>query len=289
MVIDFSTLTIFLSPIQFVFFITLCVYLIDTDNELTSYNGTVKLVNSDVQRDPIPSPLCPSSPLSSERFNRSQFAFPNIEDCLEAASISWDFIDKIIYINAEDSIERNEAMLRDFLPVFQKKSEDIIRFEALLPDANMPKVQGTAKSHIGALQLALVNGFRNVLILEDDVLWRVSSEKKNLLLLQDLVQRPFDAIIFGGTFVHHDQNHRARHSYAASSYLVYGEYFNTLLGNFQEGLMKLNMEPHIKSYSIDVWWNRLMQQDLWYIVTPALVIQTSYPEQFGYSGNGTDF
>ena len=134
-----------------------------------------------MQRDPTPSPLCPSSHLSSESFNRSQFAFPIIEDCLEAASISWDFIEKIIYINAAN--ERNDAMMRDFLPVFRKSSEDIIRFEALLPDSNMPKVQGTAKSHIGALQLALVNGFRNVLILEDDVLWRVSSNKMNLLLL----------------------------------------------------------------------------------------------------------
>jgi hypothetical protein len=48
-----------------------------------------------------------------------------------------------------------------------------------------------------------------------------------------------------------------RHSYSASSYLVNGEYILTLLGNFQEGLMKLNMEPGVKMYSIDVCWNRL--------------------------------
>jgi len=58
---------------------------------------------------------------------------------------------------------------------------------------------------------------------------------------------------------------------------VIGEYLLTLLGNFQEGLMKLNLEPGVKMYSIDVWWNRLMKHDLWYIVTPALVIQSSYP------------
>jgi hypothetical protein len=107
--------------------------------------------------------------------------------------------------------------------------------------------QRVAISHIGALQLALVNGFRNVLILENDVLWRVSSNKMNLLLLQELVERPFDVIIFGGTFVHHDEDHRARHSYAASSYFVNGEYVNTLISNFQEGLLKLNLEPQIKS------------------------------------------
>ncbi len=104
--------------------------------------------------------------------------------------------------------------------------------------------------------MALEGSFRNVLILEDDVLWRVS---------------PY----------HHDDDHCARHSYAASSYLVIGEYILTLLGNFQESLMKLNMEPGVKMYAIDVWWNRLMNQDIWFILTPAIVIQSSYPEQLG--------
>jgi len=62
--------------------------------------------------------------------NASQFAHPNVTDCLEVSSISWDFIDKIICINARHSTDRNEAMLRDFLPVFRKREEDIIRYEA---------------------------------------------------------------------------------------------------------------------------------------------------------------
>jgi hypothetical protein len=86
--------------------------------------------------------------------------------------------------------------------------------------------------------------------------------------------------------VHHDEEHRASHSYAASSYLVQGEYILTLLGNFQEGLKNLNMNPKSKGYSIDVWWNRLLKVDLWYVVTPALVIQTSYPIEFGYGKDG---
>jgi len=231
--------------------------------------------------------LCAASPsYFSQPQNVTQFALPIMDDCLEASSISWDFIDKIIYINAKKATERNKAMLRDFLPVFQKDSTDIIRFEAISHDENMPKVQGTAKSHIGALQFALENGFKNVLILEDDVLWRVSPNRTNLLLLQDLVTRPYDVVILGGTFVHHNEDNRATHSYAASSYLVHGDYILSLLGNFQEGLLNLNMKPGKKGYSIDVWWNRILQVDIWYVVTPALVIQTSYPIEFGYSKDG---
>ena len=233
-------------------------------------------------------PLCPSPIIDLRLLNSSpQYAFPIVEDCLDASTISWDFIDKIVYINAKQATDRNEAMLRDFLPVFKKSNEDIIRFEALPHDENMPKVQGTGKSHIGALQLSLEGGFKNVLILEDDVLWRVSADRTNLLLLQNLVTRPFDVVIFGGAFVHQDQEHRASHSYAASSYLVNGEYLLTLLGIFQEGLLNLNMNPKNKGYSIDVWWNRVLKVDLWYVVTPALVIQTSYPIEFGYGRNGT--
>jgi len=74
---------------------------------------------------PQSSPVCaPTSTL--KRANSSQWALPNVTDCLEAASISWDFIDKVIYINARHSTERDEAMLRDFLPVFKKSSEDVI-------------------------------------------------------------------------------------------------------------------------------------------------------------------
>jgi len=56
------------------------------------------------------------------------------------------------------------------------------------------------------LQLAFDGDFRNVLILEDDVLWRVDPNRVNLLFLQELVFKPYDVIICG-TFVHHDDDH----------------------------------------------------------------------------------
>lgn len=268
-----------LPPYRLLLFVSLCVFLLDSEDLVNN----PQLLTSDA---PHRSQMC--APSSTKKLaNSSQFAFPNETDCLEAASISWDFIDKIIYINARHSIDRNEVMLRDFLPVFKKSSEDVIQFDETY-ESTLIHAQRVAKSHIGALQLALDGDFRNVLVLEDDVLWRVDPNRVNLLLLQDLVLKPYDVIIFGGTFVHHDDDHRARHSYASSSYLVNGDYILTLLGNYQEGLMKLNLEPGIKMYSIDVWRNRLMKHDLWYIVTPALVIQSSYPVQFGYSESGAD-
>jgi hypothetical protein len=217
--------------------------------------------------------------------NNKQLALPIVEDCLQAASISWEFIDKIIYINAVGSIDRNEAMLSNFLPVFQKNNEDIIRFEAIT-NKSLTHPQRVGRSHYNALQLALDMGFKNVLILEDDVLWRVSSNRSNLLLLESLAKNVYDVILLGGTSVVTDVNHRVSFSQTTSSYLVFGEYIPTLLDNIREGLEFLE---HRKEdiYIIDLYWQKLMKQDLWFIIRPSLVIQNSYPVAFGYSYNGT--
>ena len=232
--------------------------------------------------------MCP--PIIKKSINTTnptgQLALPIVEDCQEAAAISWDFIDKIIYINAKQAIDRNEAMRRDFLPVFKKNSDDVIRFEAF-SDASMRHPQRVAKSHMGALQLAFEKGFNNVLILEDDVLWRVSPNRTNLFLLRDLITKPYDVILFGGTSVVDEPNHRVSFSQTTSSYLVFGEYIPTLLNNFHEGLDFFSHQNE-DVYIIDLWWQKLMKQDLWYILRPALVIQIKYPQAFGYFGiNGT--
>jgi hypothetical protein len=235
--------------------------------------------------------ICP--PIVKQTINNitsptGQFASPIVEDCLEAASISWDFIDKIIYINAREATDRNDAMLRDFLPVFQKSDDDIIRFEAIT-EKKLIHAQRVAKSQIGALQLALEKGFKNVLILEDDVLWRVSPKKTNLLLLQELVTRPFDVIMFGGTAVIEDKNHKVSYAQTASSYLVNGNYIQNVIGNFEEALeLMLIDSKSVHLFAIDVWWKSLMTRDKWYVLMPSLVIQITYPIDFGYTRFGED-
>jgi len=179
-------------------------------------------------------------------------------------------------------------MLRDFLPVFKKSSEDIIRFEAIT-DTNLIHAQRVARSQIGALQLALEKGFTNVLILEDDVLWRVSPNRNNLLLLQNLATEPYDVIMLGGTAVTEKKDHRVLYAQTASSYLINGKYIQNLIGNFQEALeLMLIDKQSVHLFAIDVWWKSLMDKDKWFILSPSLVIQITYPLDFGYSRYGAD-
>jgi hypothetical protein len=229
--------------------------------------------------------LCPSTNATNKSTPTGELGFPIVEDCLEAASISWDFIDKIIYINAKHATERNEAMIRDFLPVFQKKSKDVIRFEAA-SDTKMSHPLRVARSHIGALQLAFISGFKNVLILEDDVLWRVSPNRTNLLLLQDLVTRPYDVIILGGTAAIFSEDQRVVYAQTTSAYLVNGKFIPSVLGNFLEAAELLDQESGNELFAIDVWWHWLMEENVWYIITPALVIQTFHTVGYGYTVDG---
>ena len=165
-------------------------------------------------------------------------------------------------------------MRQNFLPSFRKLPSSIHRYEAATFDPGMPKIQGAGLSHLAALQLALDGGYRNVLILEDDCLWRVSAGRSNLVVLEDLATRPYDVLLLGGTFVLHDAaTHRAEHAYTMAAYVVAAHYLQTLIDNIAESLDLLRKNPTEKMYSVDVWWCRLMAGSLWYIVTPSLVIQ----------------
>ena len=230
---------------------------------------------------------------------RGPVALPSAEDSAAAATVAWgSLVDLVVYINAASNPARDEAMQRDFLPAFQSSSPrgeapapDVVRLDAFKADEGMPSIQGAALSHISALQLALDAGCRNVLVLEDDSLWRVSPGRQNLLLLEDLVAAPYDVILLGGTFVQQDEaTHRLRHAYSTNAYIVKDAYIPTLLENFAEGLHFLTEQPSVKMYSIDVWWNRLIQVSAFYIVWPPLVIQDHNAQGYGYPlSNDTRF
>jgi hypothetical protein len=210
---------------------------------------------------------------------RTDIGLPSASHSKAAAGLDWSFVDKVIYINTAGGTERDAAMRRDFLPALGKAPEDVIRLEAFAPGAGRPHAHGVGTSHLAALQLAISGGFRSVLVLEDDVLWRVSPRRANLQLLEELASlASFDVILLGGTFVIADPgSHRVEHSYSTSAYLVAGHYLQMLADNFAFSLAGLEAEPHrTKDFSIDVYWNVAMRRDAWFVIEPALAIQQQY-------------
>lgn len=209
----------------------------------------------------------------SANLSGAQSPFP------EFATGTWDFVDKIIYVNLQRSEARNTAMRSHFLPPFGKAEADIIRLEAFDPPPGLPGDYGCSISHLAAMQLALTSGWKNVLVLEDDVSWRLSADGANLRLLLQLVKQPYDVILLGATVVNYNATtSRVFYAHALSSYLVSGAYFQTLIDNFAQGVNGFKPNRVGNDYLIDVFWMKAMNAPgaNWFVVAPSLIVQEQY-------------
>ncbi len=178
----------------------------------------------------------------------------------------WDFVDKIIYINLEEAVERRKNM-EELLKEIPK--DKIIRFNAIRDEKG---AIGCSKSHIECLRLAIKNNWSNILILEDDAMW--NNYEKSLKILNSLAKKEYDVILLGGCFTNFDKNtYKLYCGQTATSYLVSKHYYEKLLRNFIEGLVGLMKTNDYPKYALDQYWKKLQISDNWYIVNPALVIQ----------------
>jgi len=182
------------------------------------------------------------------------------------SSNSWDFVDKIIYINLEEAVERRKNMEEMLAIVPQDK---IIRFNAIKHENG---AIGCSKSHIECLRLAIKNNWNNVLIIEDDLIW--NNYEISLKVFENLSKKDYDVILLGGTLAQFDKNtYKLYSAQTTTAYFVSKHYYEKLLSNFIEGvvgLIKTNSPGH---YGVDMYWKRLQEIDNWYIVNPALIIQ----------------
>jgi len=179
----------------------------------------------------------------------------------------FEFIENVVYINLEHRKDRRENIEKE-LSIFS--SEKVQRFDAIheLKRGHL----GCSKSHIEVLKLAIKFGWKNYLVVEDDAVFNLDSYS----LLEELISKPYDVILLGGTLLSFDKTYRCYNSCCTTSYLVSQSYYQTLLTNFEEGAKKLD-EEYDKShnYAIDQYWQSLQRLDNWYIVYPTLVLQLS--------------
>ena len=91
-------------------------------------------------------------------------------------------IEKVVYINLERRADRKvqvESELSIFLP------EKIVRFAAI---EDNPGCIGCSKSHVAVLKMAIQHQWRNVLIVEDDLLFQ--NFDAGLSKFMSIVSRP---------------------------------------------------------------------------------------------------
>jgi len=179
---------------------------------------------------------------------------------------SFNFIDKVIYINLEERVDRKESITKQ-LKYFP--DDKVIRFNAI---KESPGYLGCSKSHIGALEMAIQNNWKNVLIVEDDMVWKNFDKGYNLL--EKLVKNPYDVILLGAPNPEHNKDTlKLIKGQTCTAYLVNKHYYQILLNNFKEGLNNLITTHIYDKYAIDQYWKNLQNIHTWYVVEPPLCIQ----------------
>jgi len=179
----------------------------------------------------------------------------------------FEHIEKVVYINLEERPDRRADVEKE-LSVFP--SEKIMRFPAI---KHRNGAIGCSMSHIAVVELAIQNNWKNVLIVEDDMIW--NKFDVGYPIYQQLVSKPFDVLCLGGACIQYDPTtYRAKFVSTATAYLVNNHYYQTLLETFKDGLEKLiNNEDKYSLYALDRIWMHLIERDNWYIIQPSLCVQ----------------
>ena len=181
----------------------------------------------------------------------------------------FEFVEKIVYINLEHRTDR-KAQIED---VLKDVSDKVIRFNAIKEDHGGI---GCTKSHIAVLEMAIREGWKNYLVVEDDAMW--SNFQVGYPKLQKLAMNPYDVLVLGSVFAKCNSNSKIFSSQTTTAYIVHSGYYQTLLTNFKEGLSGFLQTRAYHIFAIDQYWKRIQPEGNWYAVLPSLLVQRA-----GYS------
>ena len=202
----------------------------------------------------------------------------------------WDFLDKVVYINLDHRTDRQEIMKR-FFEEANIPTEKVERFSAIRHSVG---IVGCAMGHIAILKRAKQQGWKNVLILEDDLQW--IDFETNYKKLEELVSVPnWDVCMLGGLFIKTEDVY-VKMGYCTNAYIVNQHYYDAILNNFETGLQKktsvnlprfpvLTLQQKQETvrkiidsrneFNVDTYWFKLQEKDNWIGMIPPMCDQVS--------------
>jgi len=194
-------------------------------------------------------------------------------------SWDWSFVDTIVYINLDVRKDR-DAQLRDNFKLIGIPEEKYHRFAAISHEVGQ---YGCVLSHIAVLNEAKNNGWRNILIIEDDMVFNNAPEdpERWLAFINHLTQQAsWDVAMLSGN--HYILNTitpgftRTKFSYCSNCYMVNAYYYDRLIENLNETKENLEKDLTNKKLHLDANWIKIMEKDNWFAIYPCL----------GYQSNG---
>ena len=186
-------------------------------------------------------------------------------------------IDKVVYINLKKRSDRRthiETLLESYnIPAH--------RFEAIEHNHGL---YGCGLSHLAVLKMAHSNGWRNVLILEDDIIFN-----KPIQQFEQDIERLFndgpefdvcmlDINLQRSEPAEQDWLIRVKYAHCAGAYIVKSHYYQKLIDLYEWALPLLLQTGMHWVYANDAVWEKLQESDNWYTFKEQLCRQMS-----GYS------
>ncbi len=189
-------------------------------------------------------------------------------------------IDKIYYINMDKRPDRR-ADIEAELAAYGLEAE---RFVGI---PHTPGIVGCGKSHLAVMKMAKANGYKNVLILEDDFTFLLPKEEFELRLEMFFqMVSEFDVCKLCCNLVESAQEKpfpflkRIVESSNACAYIVNGHYLDTLINLYEHAMPLLEETGAHWLYANDQVWKPLQKTGTWYLFDPRLGKQKS-----GFSDN----
>lgn len=192
-------------------------------------------------------------------------------------TIHWAAFSRIVYINLAHRRDRNVQMKRQLRELNAPK-EKVIRFEGIKAT---PGAVGCVKSHIAVLEMAIAEGWEDVLILEDDFEFIRDGQSVARLnaFLKTLDAINWDVALLAANYQlvtplkSIDYLIRVNRAWCSCAYRVKRHYFATLRENFRQSLAMLEQEDAPQHAVLDVNWWHLMMKDCWLGLYPCAGFQ----------------
>jgi GR25 family glycosyltransferase involved in LPS biosynthesis len=138
---------------------------------------------------------------------------------------------------------------------------------------------GCYLSHLRCLENAKKDNLNHIMIVEDDITFLDVECFKSQINIFLKNHDNWDVLLISGNnmppFINIDNTCiKVTKCQTTTGYIVKSHYFDTLIANMKEGVLKLLNEPYNhRMYAIDKWWFHLQNIHNWYLLIPLCVIQ----------------
>jgi len=182
---------------------------------------------------------------------------------LSVSVSNMNHVDHVVYIN----LQKREDRRTHIETILSQYNIPATRFDAV---EHSNGLYGCGQSHLAVLKLAKDSGWKNILILEDDIVFSVSSQ-----VFQENIERLFaegpefdvfmlDINLLKSEPADHDWLTRVRYAHCAGAYIVQQHYYQKLIDLYEWALPLLLETGAHWIYANDAVWGRLQEVDRWY-------------------------